>query len=795
MRASNPICMLSLSLLSPAFATPPPLGVSAIDIPGDFLEYTDINRDGIRDVVFGRVEGFDSVVTDIGYIPGLPGFAFAEPVTFGFTTSLGRVGNQTITIVDNSGLPTAIIATGTRVQGYRRVEDQLTLVLNETVVPQHSQSDDEFRGLRKGDLDGDGLDELLMYGPNGFIIRWSSRQPFTRYQSFPADGPPLTLPMADYDGDGLTDVLIRSPLTDELLLYPGTGTDKLTGPIGRGVDFSDAAPFIAWDHEMSLGNLDEQPGLDLVYANSNGIVTFELNFATPHRTTVAIPFPLPGAGSPRVIGSLKGERDTVVYRATGVASGPYPWVNPDVVWIDPLGAESEVFVAELHAPQNTFPPPLANWHTLDTDADGVNEIVSFSSGEISIQHLRGCAPGLPQLGPGLGAAGGAVLHTLPIDLDRDGLPELLNTGGVPTILNPRDLTIPPFTIPGITSSGFMSVPYTPVNDGVVRVAMGSNPLRIISFGPDGLPSSIDQYLSPDDGSLLGLVTGDFDGDGLEDIGAVQAGMFQMFRSLGDGTIEWFAQIPAVDWIKPAAADLNGDGLTDLIAGDASGNSISVLINQGGGTFSQVQSWSSTASYWLIAEDLDGDGLLDLAGVNGSTSTSSEISAAVWFGLPGGLFGDPQAIQTNGRATEIVATDLTGNGLKDLVVSDVGPSPTGGSGDQTRIYTQGSPRVFTYSGRLPGDSSTGVAAAHLNADGAIDVITVSNDARRTYIHWGFAPPCPADINCDGQLNFFDLARFVQAFAAGDPSADIAEPSGVWNFFDVSAFIQLFNQGCP
>lgn len=795
MRASNPICMLSLSLLSPAFANPPPLGVSAVEIPGEFLEYADVNGDGVRDVVFGPVEGFDSVVTDIGYMPGLPGFTFAEPVTFGFTNSIGRVGSQTIAIVDDSGLPTVIVALGTRVEGYRRVEGQLTRVFNETPVPQHSQSDDEFRGLRKGDLDADGLDELLMYGPDGFIIRWSSRQPFTRYQSLPVGGPALTLPIADYDGDGLADVLIRSPLTDELLLYPGTGTDKLTGPIGTGVDFSDDAPFISWDEEMSVGHFDEQPWPDLVYANSNGIVTFELNFATPQRTTVAVPFPLPGAGSPRVIGSLYGERDTVAYRATGTTSGPFAWANPDVLWIDPLGAEPEVFVAELHSLQNTFSPSLANWHTLDTDADGVNEIVSFSYGEISIQHLRACTPDLPRIGPGLGAAGGAVLHTLPIDLDGDGLPELFNTGGVPMIVNPRDLTIPPFTIPSITGSGFMSAPYNPVDDGVVRIAMGSNPLRIISFGPDGLPSSIGEYPSPDDGSLLGVVTGDFDGDGQEDIGAVQAGMFQMFRSLGDGTIEWFAQIPAVGWIKPAAADLNGDGLTDLVTGDATVNTISVLLNQGGGTFNQVQTWSSTASYWLIVEDLDGDGRLDLAGVNGSSSTSSEISAAVWFGLPGGLFGDEQAIRTNGRATEIISMNLTGNGLKDLVISDVGPSPGGGSGDQTRIYTQGSPRVFTYSGRLPGDASTGVAAAHLNTDGAIDVITVSNDARRTYIHWGFAPPCPVDVTCDGQLNFFDLARFAQAFAAGDPSADIAEPFGVWNFFDVSAYVGLFNAGCP
>lgn len=56
-------------------------------------------------------------------------------------------------------------------------------------------------------------------------------------------------------------------------------------------------------------------------------------------------------------------------------------------------------------------------------------------------------------------------------------------------------------------------------------------------------------------------------------------------------------------------------------------------------------------------------------------------------------------------------------------------------------------------------------------------------------------CPADINGDGVLNFFDVSAFVQLFNAQDPAADFAEPFGVWNFFDVSAYMTAFNAGCP
>ena len=56
-------------------------------------------------------------------------------------------------------------------------------------------------------------------------------------------------------------------------------------------------------------------------------------------------------------------------------------------------------------------------------------------------------------------------------------------------------------------------------------------------------------------------------------------------------------------------------------------------------------------------------------------------------------------------------------------------------------------------------------------------------------------CPADITGDGQLNFFDVAAYLDLFNAGDPAADLAPPIGVLNFFDLSAYLDLYNDGCP
>ena len=53
---------------------------------------------------------------------------------------------------------------------------------------------------------------------------------------------------------------------------------------------------------------------------------------------------------------------------------------------------------------------------------------------------------------------------------------------------------------------------------------------------------------------------------------------------------------------------------------------------------------------------------------------------------------------------------------------------------------------------------------------------------------------ADLNADGELDFFDVSAFLVAFTASDPAADFRE-DGEFDFFDVSAFLVAFGAGCP
>lgn len=62
---------------------------------------------------------------------------------------------------------------------------------------------------------------------------------------------------------------------------------------------------------------------------------------------------------------------------------------------------------------------------------------------------------------------------------------------------------------------------------------------------------------------------------------------------------------------------------------------------------------------------------------------------------------------------------------------------------------------------------------------------------TVVQW---TPCPADLNGDGALDFFDVSAFLSAYNAGDYVADYTGDA-LFDFFDVSAFLGYFAKGCP
>lgn len=54
-------------------------------------------------------------------------------------------------------------------------------------------------------------------------------------------------------------------------------------------------------------------------------------------------------------------------------------------------------------------------------------------------------------------------------------------------------------------------------------------------------------------------------------------------------------------------------------------------------------------------------------------------------------------------------------------------------------------------------------------------------------------CSADFTPDGNIDFFDVQRFLAYFSAHNPNADL-NGDGLFNFFDVQIYLNLFSSGC-
>lgn len=89
-----------------------------------------------------------------------------------------------------------------------------------------------------------------------------------------------------------------------------------------------------------------------------------------------------------------------------------------------------------------------------------------------------------------------------------------------------------------------------------------------------------------------------------------------------------------------------------------------------------------------------------------------------------------------------------------------------------------------------------------AAGLYDVTLIAWDANGVYadsdpvtvrVLVGGMPPCEADVNDDGFLDFFDYLDFVDAFEAGDAAADFND-DGFVDFFDYADFVAAFEAGC-
>jgi hypothetical protein len=189
----------------------------------------------------------------------------------------------------------------------------------------------------------------------------------------------------------------------------------------------------------------------------------------------------------------------------------------------------------------------------------------------------------------------------------------------------------------------------------------------------------------------------------------------------------FVAAPTITGINPpdvvALADLNGDGIPDLVTGTET-NGLLVHLGNGNGTFQTATSitanGASSQNYFgllpgssIAFGDFNGDGKTDIAFVE-CMNGSSNCTVGVLLGNGDGTFQKERYNDPNSVIAGIAVGDFNGDGILDIAVANYGNGSVDllfGNGDGT--FQEPVPIS------MPGASS--VAAADVNGDGKLDLV--------------------------------------------------------------------------
>jgi hypothetical protein len=337
----------------------------------------------------------------------------------------------------------------------------------------------------------------------------------------------------------------------------------------------------------------------------------------------------------------------------------------------------------------------ANVSIGDVDGDGRLDIVLVKGRHWPLvdRVLLGDGAGHFKPGYDLGTAKDRSYSGRLVDLDRDG-----------------DLDV-------VISNDEPDPKLVYLNDGKGRFHVGS------TFGKPEWPTR-------------NATVADINGDALPDIvvanrgDSTSANYVCLNRGEGrfDAACTAFSREPAT---TITAADFNGDGLIDLAVPYRDRGQSRVYVAGPNGTFDPSRTISFGPPNATIrmteAADLDGDGLLDLVAID------ENVGTAIYFGRRGGGFSEAVRVADAKPAPyALLVGDLNGDRKPDIVVGNIeAPSAVyfnDGSGRRFRTVRFGVTMGTVY----------GFAVADLDRDGVVDIAAARSDAPNV-IYFGRRPP--------------------------------------------------------
>ncbi len=609
---------------------------------------------------------------------------------------------------------------------------------------------------------------------------------------------PVGLAAADFNDDGKRDLIVANEVGDSsagsvsFLRGDGDGGFALVlqaDPSDPTGDPLDALPAELGTSQVAVGELDANPGLDVLALNTHSS-SISIYTTTGEGRFRPLRDPLATGPSPKDLKLVDLNRDGKLDLVVALT-------NADAVSVQ-LGNGDATFGQPVTHAVGTAPTALA---VGDVDGNDTLDILAGNSRSGDVSLLRG--DGIGGFGPvrtyvadaepralvlgdfneddhldavaatqgGSGGASVAVLRnrgdgTLhgvedigagngPValavaDVDDDAQPDLIVAGdsGQVVVLRARgdSLAAPVHLDIGGHALGVLAVDLNGDTRPDLAVVDNQNSRVAVarSIGPGRFASLQFYPVGPNPSSIT---SGDFNNDGRVDLAVTSLGppgLASVLLQLPNGRFDTANDTPVEEAPTGIAAiDADCDAFDDLVIANSASRTVMILRSLGNGDFESAQTLPDTqvgqAPTALAVADFDRDGIDDFA-VSNTAVPPGTPGVRVFKGACTARFAafrPPGAV--GGVISSIVARDFTADGLVDLgLVNQTDNVVRVLRGAGNGQFQGSSPDRVS---RMP----VAIAAADFNSDGRYDACTANSDASANNV--SVLLNCVGDADCN------------------------------------------------
>jgi len=622
------------------------------------------------------------------------------------------------------------------------------------------------------DLDGDHIPDLV--NANGFdvsVLRGNGDGSFQAAVPIAAGGSADGIAVADLDRDGIPDLVTANYSSDEVNVLLGNGDGTFQPAVAFATGDGPSSVAVADFNGDSIPDLvtgDRDLGYDadlsVLLGNGDGsfqaAVSFPLNHRAPNSVAVADfdgdgAFDLVAAnnrGADVLLGNGDGSFQAAIWVRPGrylqptsltvadlngdqipdlVMAGndvsPYPYFAEGVDVL--LGNGDGSFQAAVGFPAGPVGSSVA---AADLDGDGDSDIVVVDEYNDRVDVLLGNGDGSLQSPIYFATRKRSRPEIIAVaDLDGDGNPDLVTGDAGPDLEGEVSVLL------GHGDGSFQATPSYPVIENPYFVAVADldgdsvpdlvtasdyyyyrGKLRVLLGNGDG---SYRPAFGAADHGFFSVAVADLDGDGIPDLVTGSQDYDPpsppaVYVLLGNGDATFREAIPLAIGALPrsfAIADLDGDSDPDIVA--AGGNVVSVLLGNGDGSFQAAVPFATGDRPASVAvADFDGDSIPDLVTAN---NYSNDVS--VLLGNGDGSFRAAVSFAAGTNPSSVAVADFDGDGVSDLAISNYT------SNDVSVLLGNGDGSFQAPVSNAVGFAPNSVAAGDLNGDSIPDIVTADS----------------------------------------------------------------------